>query len=269
MLHKISHVRGFTLRARDGDIGRSRDFYFDDQKWVIRYLVAETGKWLPLRKVLISPHSIKAIREEEKFIQVDLTKDQIEKSPSIDHDKPVSRQYETEFNAYYSYPYYWQGVGLWGPLPRPFSGLGELEYPAGGPVPTYIDPKTDTLQPAATEHIPDPHLRSAGEVTGYHIHVTDGEIGHIEDFILNDEFWAIDYLVIDTRNWWPGKKVLLPPCMVEAVDWERSRIDVPVDRATIKAAPEYDHSMPISRDYESRLFNYYERDPHWEMRQAA
>ena len=64
---------------------------------------------------------------------------------------------------------------------------------------------------AEREEANDVHLRSANKVTGYRIGATDGDIGHVEDFIIDDETWEIRYMVVDTQNWWPGKKVLVAP----------------------------------------------------------
>lgn len=255
MLRKTNDVLGFTLAARDGELGRVKDFYFDDESWTVRYLVADTGKWLALRRVLISPFAVRGFHETDKSVAVDLTKDQVKHSPSIEADAPVSRQYELSYYQYYGWPYYWEGPGLWGPSARP---LYQFE-PALGAEPG----------PGTPVQRGDPHLRSTSEVAGYYLQAEDGDLGHVEDFVIDDGDWAIQYLVVDTRNWWPGKKVLVPPSWAAAVDWERSQVRVKLDRATIKNAPEYDTARPISREYEARLFDYYQRQPYWQRRMAA
>jgi hypothetical protein len=138
------------------------------------------------------------------------------------------------------------------PLPQPFPGVG-------------------TLPPATAEpeHRGDPHLRSISEVKGYHLEAVDGEIGHVEDFILDDQDWVIQYLVADTRNWWPGKRVLLPPAWATTIDWNRSSVHVNLARDVIKGALEYDSAVPVSRAYEARLHEYYARQPYWERQLAA
>ena len=253
MLRKTKDdILGFTLGAIDGEIGRAKDLYFDDQSWTVRYLVADTCKWLTLRQVLISPFAVQGFRDADKVVPLNLTRAQIKGSPSIDEDAPLSRQFELEYYGYYGWPLYWQGPGLWGPSALPVPGLG-------------------TVTPAAErlEHHGDTHLRSVSEVKGYHFEALDGEIGHVEDFILDDQDWVIRYLVADTRNWWPGKKVLLPPAWATNVDWARSSVHVNLAREVIKGAPEYDPSVPISRGYEASLFDYYSRQPYWEHRLAA
>jgi len=256
MLRQTKDTMNFVLQARNAEIGRVKDFYFDDQSWAVRYLVADTGKWLPLKRVLISPFAVGVFNETEKNVAVNLTRDQIENSPSIEEDAPISRQYERAYYAHYGWPYYWEGPGLWGP-----SAFPAYRY--------YPGLATEEPRPAQPEAEGDPHLRSVKEVTGYHLQAVDGEIGHVEDFIIDDSDWVIQYLVVDTRNWWPGKKVLVPPFWATSIDWDRSRVHLDLDRATIQRAPEYDAGHPIGREYEARLFEYYRRQPYWERRIAA
>ena len=117
MLSKAKTLQGYKLESRDGEIGKVNEFYFDDRHWAIRYLVADTGKWLTGRQVLISPYALVAVNKEEQHITIDLTKKQIEASPSLYSDKPVSRQFEQAYYGYYGYPMYWGGPYMWGPYP--------------------------------------------------------------------------------------------------------------------------------------------------------
>jgi stress response protein YsnF len=241
MIRQIKELLGYTLGAVDGEIGRIKHFYFDDKTWVIRYLVADTGTWIPLRKVLISPHALKRLDDKQKVLHVTLTKEQIENSPSIEAHEPVSRRFEKQYYGYYAYPFYWQGAALWGMSPYP------------------IVPPVLEEQPAEEPEEQDRHLRSTSEVAEYRIQARDGEIGHVEDFLLDDQSWAIRYLIVDTRNWWPGKKVLISPRSIGQVSWEESKVFVSLDRETIKQAPEYDPSVPFTEDYEERLRQSHER----------
>ncbi len=247
MLRTTKEISGAGIAATDGDIGRVQDVYFDDRSWTVRYLVVDTGAWLPGRQVLVSPISVRAGIGEQS-VSVALTKKQVEESPSIDSDKPVNRQYEEEYSRYYGYPYYWSGPYRWGEGATP----GESATP-GVPVaelPAYEGG--------------DPTLRSAGEVTNYYIEAADGDIGHVEDFLVDDREWAIRYLIVATRNWWPGKKVLVSPAWISQVSWPDSRVYVDLTREGVQAAPEYDPSQPLERDYESRLFRHYGRPSYWE-----
>lgn len=250
MLENAARIHGFKLGALDGEIGRVKDLYFDDANWTIRYLVADTGTWLPERQVLISPWALKRVNEVDKTINVNLTKQQIEDCPSITSDLPVSRQYEIEYYKYYGWPMYWYGPALWGPGPYPaYFGHG------GGAVEAEHRPITEDR---------DPHLRSTRDMTDYRIHALDGEIGHVDDFIFDDASWVIRYIIVDTRNWWPGKKVLVSPEWISHISWEKSTVDVDLHRDTIKEAPDYDPYSRISREYETQLFDHYRREAYWQ-----
>ncbi len=250
MLRKANDISGFTLGAEDGEIGRVKDFYFDDQTWTVRYVVADTGKWLPLRKVLLSPFAIHGVLENDRKVLVGLTRAQVESSPSIEAHLPISREFEREYLNYYHWPFYWQGPGLWGPSDHP----AYRYYPGVAP----MDPAT-----APSKQESDSHLRSISEVRHYKLEATDGQLGHVEDFLIDDGTWAIRYLVVDTRNWWPGKRVLVPTQWISWVSWTDSRVDIDLDRETVKRAPEYNPSVPVTREYEAQLFSHYGREPYW------
>ncbi|MGD0232712.1 MAG: PRC-barrel domain-containing protein [Syntrophorhabdales bacterium] len=224
MQYSIKNLKGFAIGATDGDIGT-----------FIRYLVAETGNWLMNQKVLISPFALGEVDVSKERLYVTLTKKQVEESPSIDTDQPVSRQHEALFLDYYSYPYYWDGPFLWGPMPYPrFSDA---------------DRKRDEEAREKREEANDLHLRSADKVTGYHIEATNGDIGHVQDFIVDGETWEIRYMVVDTQNLWPGKKVLVAPQWVGRVSWSDSKVYVDLSREAIKNGPEY-HPEALNREYE-------------------
>lgn len=250
MLRMTRELRGFKLGARDGEIGHIKDFYFDDQTWTVRYLVADTGNWLPHRKVLISPLAVTGFHQRpHPSVEVNLTRKQIEDSPSIDAHKPVSRQYEAEYFKYYGWPYYWPGPLLWGPLafPGPY-------YPGAAPevISAHPDPAGE-----------DVHLRNVTEVCGYTIHARDQDFGHVEQFVVDDEDWAIRYLMVDTRHWLPGKRSLVSPQWITAVSWPEAKVYVDLDRAAIQDAPEYHPGEPITREFEIALFRHYGQAPYW------
>jgi uncharacterized protein YrrD len=251
MLIKAKSLKGYSLKSLDGDIGSASEFLFDDQHWAVRYLVANTGGWLSGRKVLISPYSLNSIDHSHERVSLQLTRKQIEDSPSIETDEPVSRQVENNFNAYYGYPNYWGGPYLWGGYP------------------TIVLDRTQWSSPQSEEMNWDPHLRSTAEVTGYHLHASDGEVGHVDDFILDDETWSIRYLVVATKNWWPGKKVLLSPKWIDSVRWDKREVVIGLSRDAIKAAPEYTDASPLTRDYETGLHRHYDREGHWIDHRAA
>ncbi len=206
----------------DAQAGKATDFYFDDQHWTIRYLVAATGVRSPGRKVLISPDAFGEAFKKEPLICVNLTRKQIEDSPSLDSDRLVSHQCEVDYSQYYGSPCYWGGKGSWGMYPTMI----------GGPILTNIDHQEH-------EKNGDTHLRSINEVSTYHIHAIDGKIGHVDDFIIDDETWKIRYLIVTTGNLSSEKKVLISPVWIERVSWVDSEVFVNLTREAIKAAPEY------------------------------
>lgn len=246
MLTRLHDLKGFTLGAQDGDIGKTKDAYFDDAAWGLRYLVVDTGKWLPKRKVLIAPAALDGVQLGDRRIAVSLTREQIENSPSIAADQPVSRQHEVDLLQYYGWAPYWGGG---------FVGA----FPAA--LPTALD--ADESEDAEDEDH-DPHLRSAEEVRGYHLEASDGSLGHVDDFILGTDDWVIRYLVIDTRNWLPGRKVLVAVPWVARVDWHAHRVGCDLGRAQIESGPAYDPGTPISRPYEQRLYAHFGRTGYWE-----
>lgn len=249
MLYRAKEMKGFKISATDGDIGKVSDFFFDDRVWTVRYLVAETGNWLMQRPVLISPHSLKEVRTSSQEIVTDLTRQQVEDSPHMESDLPVSRQYERSYYSYYGWPAYWYGPYPWGAYHYPY-------------YPEHRNPEEQQENRTEIKEW-DSDLRSIREVGGYHIHTQDGDIGHIGDFILDDRTWAIRYLIVDTTNLWPGKDVLLSPHWIDRVSWADQEVFTELKKESIKGAPEYKKDMEITRDYEQELYGYYQREGYW------
>jgi sporulation protein YlmC with PRC-barrel domain len=233
MLRSIKQLYGNKLGASDGEIGQVKDFYFDDQNWAIRYAIADTGSWLSGRQVLISPHAFGRLDQAGKVLRVNLTRKQIENSPSIESHKPVSRQYEEEYYRYYGWPYYWQGGGLWG-----MSGFPILELP---PKPLPSEPAiVSGPQPERA----DAHLRSTQAVNGYHLQASDGMIGHVCDFMMDDKSWAIDQLVIKTGHRFSGKEVQIPTSKVDRISWDESTAFVNLTKEAVEQSPAH-HLAPV------------------------
>jgi hypothetical protein len=245
MLISATSLKGFKLEGLDGEIGKAREFYFDDRFWTVRYLVADTGGWLTGRQVLISPHALVGVVKENEQIVVNLNKMQIEESPSLESDKPVSRQYEEDYYGYHGWPTYWSGTEMWGHFPGIVRDRDLWNSAVDG------------------KWAWDPHLRSTHEVTGYDIAAKDGELGHVEDFIIDDETWAIRYVVMTTRYWLSGKRFLIAPKWIEGVNWGESNISVNLTRDEIKASPEYTEESLLTRLYEIGLHEHYNRHGYW------
>jgi len=237
ILHSVEGLQGFSIAARDGELGHVKDAYFDDREWTLRHLVVDTGGWLTGRNVLISPLSVTGTDWNRQSISVNLTKQQVQNSPAIDTAKPVSRQHETELYQHYGYPYYWSGPYLWGYTVLP----ALLER-----TPLEDEGRQETREQMERERSQDdPHLRSSDEVIGYDIQTTDDTIGHVEDMLFDTESWKIELIVVDTRNWWPGKKVMISPSRIKRVSWGAKSVMVDVTREQLENSPEYDPAQPL------------------------
>lgn len=248
MLNCVSHLNGSTISASDGRIGHVKEVYFDDQAWAIRYLVVDTGSWLSGREVLVSPYSVRRLLDSDRTLEVALTREQVERSPHIDTHQPISRRHELEYLDYYAYPAYWGGEAMW----------------AMNAVPLLPDPIPPRLHDERDVPAEDVHLRSSAEVKGYDIQASDDSIGHVMDYLFDDASWAVRYLVIDTRNWWPGgKKVLIGVHWIESIDWSERSVRVRLTRAQVQQAPQYDEGALVARDYEQRLHDAYQRRGYW------
>jgi len=226
MLRSLKQLYQVKLDASDGEIGQVKDFYFDDQNWAIRYVVADTGSWLPGRQVLLSPHAFGSLHRAGTLLGVNLTRKQIQDSPSIESHQPVSRQYEEEYYRYYGWPYYWQGGALWGLSGSPILEARSDPFPG----------EQTTADGRAPERA-DAHLHSAKALNGYRLHARDGVIGHVYDFMMDDQSWAIGQLVIKTGHRFSGKEVEIPTSKVERISWDESAVFISVTKEAVEHSP--------------------------------
>ena len=264
MLRSMKDLHEYAIRATDGVIGHVKDLYFDDVAWVVRYLIVDTGDWLSSRKVLISPIAIRHPDWADKELPVSLTKEQVKNSPDIDTDKPVSRQHELGYLAYYGYPSYWDSAGLWGGgaypglMPIGNGGLPVSPY-AADPAAAEAYARADEAQHRDDDH----HLRSAQAVIGYHIEASDGDIGHVQGFLVDEQTWAIRYLIVNTSNWWLGHQVLIAPQWIKKLSWLEATVLVDLTRQSVKDAPPYDSSVQVERTQETGIHEHYGRSAYW------
>lgn len=264
MLRSMSNLEGYAIRATDGTIGQVKDLYFDDEAWVVRYLIVDTGSWLSSRKVLISPIAIGQSSWADKILSVSLTREQVKNSPAIDTDKPVSRQHEMEYLGYYSYPYYWGGAGFWGAGVYPSAMLMGVGFAdSGADHITAQAAQARATREAAQHQNDDPHLRSGKAVMKYDIEASDGRIGHVQGLLLDEETWAIRYLIVDTSNWWLGHQVLIAPQWIKSVSWPDHTVVVNLTRQAVKDAPPYDSAVTLDREGEIRLHKHYASAGYW------
>jgi hypothetical protein len=245
MLKRYNELRNCVLHADDGEIGRCKDFLYDDRDWQIRYMVADTKKWLPGRKVILTTDLLKQPRWDDKSLPVGLTREQFQRQPPLEEDPPLIQQIAQRNWIENTKPFYWVGPG----------GFGVYEYPWPP-----VEREQKPLPP------PDPeqaHLRSAEELTGYNIEAEDGRIGHVDDLLVQVEPWTVRFFIVDTRNWLPGRKVLVSPQWAVNVDWRDRSLVVALSKEAIEKSPEYDPDKDLSRLEEAAIFNFYGLTPYW------
>lgn len=250
MFRTAKQLKACSLLATDGEIGRVKDLLFDSLRWGLRYFIVDTGHWARHHEVLISPESVRAPEWERNTLPVSLTRDQVRHSPGLERDKPVSRQYEEAMRTHYGWPPYW--------------GVMYADSIAGVP-PAPGDPG-QPVTPSDLEG--DPHLFSVDAVTGHHVMATDGEIGHVEEFLFDSHRWKLRYLVVATRNWLPGRKVILSPWWASELDWPSRLIYMGLTRDAIKASPPYDPEKTLTLEAAGELHDYYGR-PRWSEQEAV
>ena len=225
MPHNTKELYGHKLIATDGDIGHVKDFYIDDKSWAVRYIIVDTGNWLSSRLVLISPRSFGKLDADGKRLHVTLSKKQIEDSPSIDTHLPVSRQYEQEYYRYYGWPGYWESTGFW----------GVSDHPPVSPMAA-----SDSQSHHGHNQREDIHLRSAKAVTGYAIEASDGTLGTVSGFMVDDHEWMVRQIVVETGHWYSGKEILIAPSKVERISYSESKMFVDLTKADIERTKEHE-----------------------------
>lgn len=256
MLIFSRRLEELNVNATDGELGKVKDVYFDEDQWVIRYLVVDTQKWLPGRKVLVSPVSFDTVDFENRNVNVLESKDKIKDSPHIDVHQPVSRRQEKQLNAHYGWPSYWTGMNenfhVWGRYGTPLEMMNSAPDQQTEPEPSEQDQK----------------LRSVNEIKGdlnsYRIQARDGEIGHVTDFIVDEENWKIRYLMVETRNWLPGRFVVLSTDWIEDINWREQRVAVNLPKEKIKNGPYFDPDRTtFTREEEEKLYESYDKSPYF------
>ena len=238
-------VLASKVRGNDGNVGSIHDVLFNAVLWNVRYIVVDTRSWLSGTKVLLSPSTVQQADWQRGVVDVNLATDQVKKSPGIDADAQISRQMEEKLAQHFQWPVYW-GMGIGGTPNRASEPTGAISVKVEEKL---IDE--------------DPGLRSVLEVKGYHIEGTDGEIGYVEDFILDDEDWVLRYMIANTASWWPGRSVLVAPQWVESIRWSERKVHVALTQANFKEAPAFDPSVRVNRQHEEHLYDFHGREHYW------
>ncbi|WP_428486301.1 PRC-barrel domain-containing protein [Rhodopila sp.] len=263
MLNAVTSLKGFAIQAKDGGLGTVSDFLFDDSTWKVRWMVVDTGRWLSGRKVLIHPSAVISAEYGARELTVALTKAQVEDSPDILQDRPVSRQMQNDLYGYYGWDPLWGGgmfgAGMCGGSMYGYGGgMGAIASPLSAPAYFGTAAVQEAERGGTDTDEGDPHLRSIAEVTGYHVHATDGDIGHIQDILVDSASWGIRYLIVDTSNWWFGQHVLVSPYAVKGVDWPDRHVRLAIARGRVKSSPPWNPAQVIDNEYERRLHNHYD-----------
>ncbi|MCA0970737.1 PRC-barrel domain-containing protein [Halobacillus litoralis] len=237
MIHNERFIEDYTIDAEDAELGKVDAFLFDDEKWAVRYLAADTRKWLPGRKVLISPISIEKINHDANHISVHLTKEQVKESPDIDTDQPVSREQEARMNLFFGWGNYWGEPGIWGP------GF----YPS--------EVVQQEMIEMTEEQSEESHVRKTSEIEGYHVRAKDGVTGKVESFLIDDETWKIRYVIVKMED--ADKKVLLPSEQIVNVSWAEQTIQTAAIKEAFNQAPAYHPDVSLTPDYEEQIKKAY------------
>ncbi len=265
MLRKLlGEIARLDIQAQGDNAGKIEDVYFDDQAWFVRYFVVNTGSWLLGRRVLIAPLAVAAPDWTQRILSVKLTKQQVQDSPDIDLEQPVTRQHLIDLHQYYDWPMFG------GADPMFNSSLVSL-YPSDWAARNQsAEQQTETWNRAeqsadapANQEPGDPHLCSAQDVRHYHVRTVDGEVGHVEDFFVSEEDWIVRYLLVDSRRWLPGRKFLIAPAWIESISWADAEVRTTVTRDQVERSPEYTPAQVIERDYEIQLYHHYEVPGYW------
>ena len=259
MLRSLKEITGYTLQETDDVIGTCKDFLFDDNLWVIRYMVADTGNWLKHHKVLITPAQLGEPNWQTERLQVKLSREQIEACPPLDSHAPVSREYEITYHEHFEIPFYWMGADFREGMPNAAGVVDAVEDPPD------VENIPEDSETAVDHEGPDRgQLRSAVEVMEYGVTGTDGDAGRVEDIIVDDENWVIRYLAIDTGHIMPDRKVLINTEWIDTVNWEEQCVRVDLTHESISKCPDFDPNEPVNREYEVRLYDYHGRPRYWE-----
>ena len=235
MLETVSNLEHLGIHARDGDIGRVSDVFFDDQTWTVRYLVVRTGGWLHSRRVLLSPIAILDVDEAARAVSVDLTREEIAGSPPVDTDMPLKRQMELKYRNYFSWPAYWVATYLDAYHARTYPRLAAADEA----VRSGARRRQEPALPREPRH--NPHLRSAAHITGYDVYTPDGPrapAGHVRDFIVETDGWSVRSLIVEAQH----RRIAVPREHVHDIDWALSIVHLSVSRDDLVGAPPFEEA---------------------------
>jgi hypothetical protein len=229
MLQSLKALRHANIEAADGLVGTLDRILIDIDHWAIRYLVVDAGGWWDQHEVLLSPQAVRGGGPPDRTLRLSLTRAQVKSGPGAMLRAPL----------------------LPPAVPAGIAGIDDARQASSGGAAVLEDARGDL------------GLADSQDILGTHLHASDGDIGHVEDFLLDVDTWSLRYLVVDTSNWWIGKQVLISPDWIDRFEWPGGKLHVGLDRASVKGAPEYDGTTPPGRETEVALFHHHRRPPYW------
>lgn len=265
IFYSAKKLTGYDVFAIDGQVGVLEDFLFDDEKWTIRYFVIGVGNWLDKRQVLLSPICLDMVDQNRAGLNVIADKQTIKDSPDVLSEPPISRQQEVKIHNHYGWSHYWAGNELWGPHPSPraLTSLGR-----GKMGDEEVDDKVFEEVRELQEKSQPTNLRSikeiASQLTGYSISAQDGNFGHVDDVLIDEDTWTIRYFVIDTMKWWPSKHVIISPDWITDISWADRHVVIDLTQQDIKDGPVYDPDQTLSKPFEEEVHDAYKKKAYWE-----
>lgn len=251
MLYRADSILNQKVEATDGVVGIVKDLYFDDLSWTLRYLVVDTGGWLTGRDVLISSESLVEYNEERGAIVTRLSQLQIENSPAPEQGQPISRMSEIQLSQYYGWSPYWTASPGLFPWSKTYTFPRDSSAPNGGPASSQFEAEFEKQSHA------DPNLRGFADLKNYGLHASDGDIGQVEDLLIEPDTWRITHLIADTRLWWPGGLVVIDRALIDKINWVDRQIVVAMTRDQVKNSPTYDRQHPVNENYQTEISDYY------------
>ncbi|GGD02692.1 hypothetical protein GCM10007216_36830 [Thalassobacillus devorans] len=261
MLYFASTLKNYNIQANDGELGKVKDLYFDDKKWTVRYLVADTRKWLPGKKVVVSPSGVKAVDTGEEVVHVENNKEDIRHNATLEEKQDFSYEKEMELSDTFGWKQYWAGEFLWGGYLTP---MDPVEEPARA-----AEPQT-TQEPPINDNVHDrkDKLRSSESIKGEFkhgvVHGENGKIGYIKDLMIDEGTWRIRYLLVDTSEWSTNERVLLSPDWLQSVDWLTNDFYIDLKLETIEDGPNYEKDQTVTKEFEEMIYRKYRKEPYWQ-----
>jgi hypothetical protein len=199
MIIASKHLQGVCVVGSEGAAGCVLDVLFDDRSWHVKYLVVRLGGRLSAWHVLLKPDLVTHAAWTERELHVPLSGREFRQLPGVQSDPPVAYRQELQAARFSA----WEA--------------GRIE---------------DVVLDG------DPHLRNMRAVTGHRVEASDGPVGRIAEFIIDDEYWTVRYVVVNTGRLLPSLRVLIAPTWVETISWEDRVVRLSATREELESSHE-------------------------------